>query len=54
LEPRLIFVAFGASFDAFEMQIRHVADRNNGVIDALFRITQPLTCTYLLLPGASA
>jgi len=46
----LMFVAFGASFDAFEAQMRRMAGIDDGVIDALFRFTQPLTGTYYWCP----
>ncbi len=46
----LMFVAFGASFDAYEAQMRRMAGIDDGVIDALFRFTQPLTGTYYWCP----
>ena len=46
----LMFVSFGASFDAFEAQLRRMAGLDDGVIDALFRFTQPLTGTYYWCP----
>ncbi|MEQ1776092.1 MAG: Dyp-type peroxidase [Burkholderiales bacterium] len=46
----LMFVAFGASFDAFEAQLRRMAGIDDGVIDALFRFTQPLTGAYFWCP----
>jgi len=46
----LMFVAFGASFDAFEAQMRRMAGIDDGVTDALFRFTQPLTGTYYWCP----
>ena len=47
---RLMFVAFGASFDAFEAQMRRMAGIDDGVTDALFRFTQPLTGAYFWCP----
>ena len=46
----LMFVAFGASFDAFEAQMRRMAGIDDGVTDALFRFTQPLTGAYYWCP----
>ena len=46
----LMFVAFGASFDAYEAQLRRMAGIDDGVIDALFRFTQPLTGAYYWCP----
>jgi putative iron-dependent peroxidase len=46
----LMFVAFGASFDAFEAQMRRMAGVDDGVIDALFRYTRALTGTYYWCP----
>ncbi len=46
----LMFTAFAASFDAYEAQMRRMAGIDDGVIDALFRFTQPLTGTYYWCP----
>lgn len=46
----LMFVAFGASFDAFEAQMRRMAGMDDGVTDAIFKFTQPLTGTYFWCP----
>jgi porphyrinogen peroxidase len=46
----LMFVAFGASFDAFEAQMRRMAGADDGVVDGLFRFTRPLTGTYYWCP----
>jgi porphyrinogen peroxidase len=46
----LMFVAFGASFDAFEAQMRRMAGMEDGVVDGLFRFTQPLTGSYFWCP----
>ncbi len=43
----LVFVAFGRSLDAFEVQMRRMAGLDDGITDALFRFTRPLTgATY--------
>jgi putative iron-dependent peroxidase len=39
----LVFVAFGKSFHAFEAQLRRMVGAEDGVTDALFRFTRPLT-----------
>lgn len=39
----LMFVAFGCSFDAFEAQMHRMAGLDDGVVDALFSMSKPLT-----------
>lgn len=39
----LWFAAFGHSLRAFEVQMARMAGQDDGVVDALFRISQPLT-----------
>lgn len=46
----LMFVAFGHSFDAFEAQMRRMAGVEDGVVDALFKFTRPLTGSYFWCP----
>jgi putative iron-dependent peroxidase len=46
----LVFVAFGRSFDAFEAQMRRMAGEEDGIKDALFGFTQPLTGAYFWCP----
>lgn len=46
----LVFVAFGRSFDAFEVQMRRMAGEDDGIVDALFRFTRPLTGAYFWCP----
>jgi putative iron-dependent peroxidase len=46
----LMFKAFGASFDAFEAQLRRMVGLDDGVIDAMFRFTRPLTGAYYWCP----
>jgi len=46
----LVFVAFGRSFDAFEAQMRRMAGLDDGITDALFRFTHPLTGAYFWCP----
>jgi len=46
----LVFVAFGRSFDAFEAQMRRMAGEDDGITDALFGFTHPLTGAYFWCP----
>lgn len=46
----LMFVAFGKSFDAFEAQIRRMVGEEDGVADALFTFTKPVTSAYFWCP----
>jgi putative iron-dependent peroxidase len=39
----LMFVAFGKSFDAFEAQMRRMAGCDDGIVDAMFAISRPVT-----------
>lgn len=39
----LLFAAFGASLDAFEAQLRRMSGAEDGITDALFGFTRPLT-----------
>jgi putative iron-dependent peroxidase len=50
----LVFVAFGRSFDAFEAQLRRMAGEEDGITDALFRFTRPLTGAYFWCPPAGS
>jgi putative iron-dependent peroxidase len=52
-DPRgqgLVFVAFGASLDAFEAQLRRMVGLDDGIVDALFRFTHPVTGSYFWCP----
>ena len=46
----LVFVAFGKSFDAFEAQLNRMLGKEDGVQDALFSFTRPLTGAYYWCP----
>lgn len=46
----LVFVAFGCSFDAFEAQLRRMVGAEDGLVDALFRFTRPVTGSYFWCP----
>ncbi len=46
----LVFLAFGKSFDAFEAQLRRMTGHDDGISDALFRFTRPLSGGYYWCP----
>ena len=46
----LMFVAFGRSLDAYEVQMRRMAGEEDGTIDGLFKISKPVTGSYLWCP----
>ncbi|MCF8178401.1 MAG: Dyp-type peroxidase, partial [Sulfuritalea sp.] len=46
----LVFVAFGKSFAAFEAQLKRMVGAEDGVTDALFRFTRPVTGAYFWCP----
>ena len=46
----LVFVAFGHSFGAFEAQMRRMVGADDGIVDALFKFTRPLTGSYFWCP----
>ncbi|SDP67638.1 putative iron-dependent peroxidase [Rhodoferax sp. OV413] len=46
----LFFVAFGATLDAFEAQMRRMAGQEDGVVDATFSFSKPVTGAYLWCP----
>ncbi len=46
----LMFVAFGKSLDAFEAQLRRMAGVEDGIADALFRFTRPMSGAYFWCP----
>lgn len=48
----LMFVAFGHSTMAFEQQMIRMAGLEDGVVDALFRFTRPVTGGYYWCPPA--
>ena len=47
----LMFVAFGNSFDAFEAQLKRMVGLEDGVTDALFTFTQPISGAYYWCPA---
>jgi len=46
----LVFVAFGKSLDAFEAQLRRMVGEEDGIADALFRFTRPVSGSYFWCP----
>ena len=50
MQAGLNFVAFGKSFDAFEAQMRRMAGHDDGIVDAMFRISKPVNGAYYWCP----
>ncbi|ANQ85736.1 Dyp-type peroxidase [Azoarcus olearius] len=46
----LLFVAFGRSLDAYEVQMRRMAGLDDGIADALFGFSKPTTGGYYWCP----
>jgi putative iron-dependent peroxidase len=46
----LLFLAFGKSLDAFEAQLRRMAGQDDGIADALFGFSKPVTGAYFWCP----
>ncbi len=46
----LVFVAFGKSFDAYEALLKRMVGEEDGIPDALFRFTRPVTGSYFWCP----
>ena len=49
-ESGLMFVAFGATLDSFEAQLRRMLGFDDGIADALFRFTRPVSGAYFWCP----
>jgi putative iron-dependent peroxidase len=49
----LVFTAFGNSFDAFEAQLSRMVGADDGIADALFRFTRPVSGSYFWCPPLS-
>jgi len=45
-----LFVAFGRTLDAFEAQLKRMAGAEDGIADALFTFTRPVTGAYYWCP----
>ena len=50
MQAGLMFVAFGKSFYAFEAQIKRMAGQEDGITDAMFAISKPVTGAYFWCP----
>jgi putative iron-dependent peroxidase len=46
----LVFVAFGKSFDAFEAVLKRMTGAEDGIVDAMFSFTRPVTGAYYWCP----
>jgi porphyrinogen peroxidase len=46
----LVFVAFGNSFDAFDALLRRMIGAEDGIVDALFTFTRPVSGSYFWCP----
>jgi putative iron-dependent peroxidase len=46
----LVFVAFGRSLDAYEAQLRRMVGQDDGIVDALFGFTRPVSGAYFWCP----
>ena len=46
----LVFVAFGKSFDAFEALLNRMLGKDDGISDALFRVSQAISGNYFWCP----
>lgn len=46
----LMFLAFGCTLDAFEVQLRRMSGLEDGITDALYRFSRPLTGGYYWCP----
>lgn len=49
-EEGLVFVAFGKSFYAFEAQMQRMVGIDDGIVDALFNFSRPVTGSYFWCP----
>jgi putative iron-dependent peroxidase len=50
MQAGLMFVAFGKSLYAFEAQMRRMAGQEDGIVDAMFRISKPVNGAYFWCP----
>ena len=46
----LMFVAFGKSLDAFEVQMRRMVGEEDGIVDGLFQMSKPVSGAYFWCP----
>lgn len=50
MQAGLMFVAFGKSLYAFEAQMRRMAGQDDGITDAMFQISRPVSGAYFWCP----
>ena len=50
MQAGLMFVAFGKSLQAFEAQMRRMAGQDDGITDAMFQISKPVSGAYYWCP----
>lgn len=50
----LMFLAFGYSLDAFEVQLRRMSGLEDGIVDGLYRMSRPITGGYYWCPPLKA
>ena len=50
MQAGLMFVAFGQSLYAFETQMRRMAGHEDGIVDAMFSISRPVSGAYFWCP----
>ena len=50
MQAGLMFVAFGRSLYAFEAQMRRMAGQADGIVDAMFTISKPVSGAYFWCP----
>jgi len=50
MQAGLMFVAFGKSLYAFEAQMKRMAGQEDGITDAMFAISRPVTGAYFWCP----
>jgi len=50
MQAGLMFVAFGKSHAAYEAQMRRMAGYDDGITDAIFQISKPVTGAYFWCP----
>jgi len=50
LEGGFMFIAFGASLDSYEVQLKRMAGLEDGVVDGLFKFTTPVSGSYFWCP----
>ena len=53
MQAGLMFVAFGQSLYAFEAQMKRMAGQDDGIVDAMFGISRPVTGAYFWCPPMS-